>query len=311
MPRRLRFVPSGGSLVEVTTRTFQGRFLLKPSPHLNSIVWGVLGRSQRRYNMTLHAFKFLSNHYHLLLTAVSAHQLAAFMGYLNGNLAKEVARLHHWKEKVWSRRYQAILVSDEPQAQTERLHYLLAHGAKEGLVASPREWPGASCLPALLEDKPLEGLWFDRTREYGARTRQETYTEGDFATKEEVHLEPLPCWAHLSLEAYRQRILEMVQEIEDETARHHAETGTEPMGLKKLRRQRVEDHPDRLKRSPAPLVHCASKRMRWFYWEAYGWFYAAFREAAEKLKAGQLEVAFPEGSFPPALPYIGPILEPG
>ncbi len=103
----------------------------------------------------------------------------------------------------------------------------------------------------------------------------------------------------------------MVEEIEEETARHHAEAGTEPMGLKKLRRQRVEDAPKRLKRSPAPLAHCASKRMRWLYWEAYGWFYAAFREAAAKLKAGQLEVEFPEGSFPPALPYVGAVLEPG
>ena len=63
MARRLRFVPDGGSLVEVTTRTLQGRFLLKPSPRLNSIVLGVLGRAQRRYGVTLHAFVFFSNHY--------------------------------------------------------------------------------------------------------------------------------------------------------------------------------------------------------------------------------------------------------
>lgn len=32
MPRRLRFIPPEGSLVEVTTRTQQGRVLLRPSP---------------------------------------------------------------------------------------------------------------------------------------------------------------------------------------------------------------------------------------------------------------------------------------
>ena len=311
MPRRLRFVPAGGSLVEVTTRTLQGRFLLKPSPRLNSIVLGTLGRAQRRYDMRIHAFTFLSNHYHLLLSALSAHQLAAFMGYFNGNLAKEVARLHQWKDKVWSRRYQAILVSSESSAQIQRLRYILAHGAKEGLVASPRDWPGASSLAALLEGQALEGLWFDRTREYSTRVRQDIYTEDDFATTENVHLEPLPCWNHLTAETYRQRILEMVHDIEQETAAAHAQAGTVPLGLHKLRRQRVEEHPERLQRSPAPLAHCASKRMRWLYWEAYGWFYAAYRDAADKLKAGHLEVAFPEGSFLPPRPFVGLVWQPG
>jgi hypothetical protein len=34
-------------------------------------------------------------------------------------------------------------------------------------------------------------------------------------------------------------------------------------------------------------------------------FVAAFREAAEKLKAGLFPVVFPAGSFPPALPFVG------
>jgi hypothetical protein len=31
---------------------------------------------------------------------------------------------------------------------------------------------------------------------------------------------------------------------------------------------------------------------------------AAFRDAAEKLRAGDRLVAFPEGSFPPSLPFV-------
>jgi len=33
------------------------------------------------------------------------------MGYVNSNLAWEVGRLAKWREKIWSRRYQAIPVS--------------------------------------------------------------------------------------------------------------------------------------------------------------------------------------------------------
>ena len=37
MPRPLRFIPEE-SLVEITTRTLQGRLLLKPSPELTDII---------------------------------------------------------------------------------------------------------------------------------------------------------------------------------------------------------------------------------------------------------------------------------
>jgi hypothetical protein len=39
--------------------------------------------------------------------------------------------------------------------------------------------------------------------------------------------------------------------------------------------------------------------------EAYSAFVAAFREAAEKLKAGDRMARFPLGSFPPGLPFVG------
>lgn len=113
MARRLRFIPEGGALVEVTCRTIHGRFLLKPSRRLNQIVLGVLGRALRKQPLQLVSFVFLSNHYHLLLWVPNAQRLAAFMNFFNGNLAKEAGRLANWREKFWSRRYQAIVVSDE------------------------------------------------------------------------------------------------------------------------------------------------------------------------------------------------------
>ena len=81
MPRRLRFVPPGGALVEVTCRTVQGRLLLRPSFVLNAVTLGVLARAARRYEVEVHAYVFLSNHYHLLVSVSTAQQLAAF--YLN------------------------------------------------------------------------------------------------------------------------------------------------------------------------------------------------------------------------------------
>lgn len=62
--------------------------------------------------------------------------------------------------------------------------------------------------------------------------------------------------------------------------------------------------PAKTKRSPAPLVHAASRLVRREIYKMYAMFVAAFREAAEQLKAGNRSARFPEGSFPPGLPFV-------
>jgi len=211
MGRRLRFIPPEGALVEVTCRTVQGRFLLTPSTELNEIILGVLGRAQRLYPVGCCGYACLSNHYHILLEVADARQLSTFMGYFNSNLAREVARRTGWTDKVWARRYQAIPVSEEPGAQVARLAYLLSHGTKEGLVETPAQWPGVHCVrPLLAGESSVEGLWFDRTREYNARLRGESFERRKLTNIETVTLSPLPCWKHLTPEA---RLVGGVEEL--------------------------------------------------------------------------------------------------
>lgn len=305
MARRIRFIPEGGALVEVTCRTVQGRFLLKPTRELKSIAIGVLARAQRLYPVEIHAFVFLSNHYHLLLSVEDALQLARFMNYFNSNLAREAGRLHRWREKFWGRRYQAIVVSDEEGAQMDRLRYLLSHGCKEGLVARPRDWPGANCVMALTKGHLLSGLWFDRTREYAARSRGEDFDHLQYASCETMELDPLPCWRHLSEKRYGSRVRELVIQIESDTADRHAREGSGPLGAETILSQNPHHRPQRLKKAWAPAFHAATKAARRDLVEAYGWFVSAYREAAEKLRQGNRRVPFPEGCFPPRLPYVG------
>ncbi len=147
MGRDLRFIPPR-TLVEVTNRTLQERFLLCPSGELNTLVEGILGRAQRIYKLEIVAYVFLSNHFHLLAVPDDAQQLSQFMGYVEGNLAKEAGRLHDWRGKFWARRYRPINVGETPELQVARLRYILAQGVKEGLVSSPKQWPGASSTGA-------------------------------------------------------------------------------------------------------------------------------------------------------------------
>ncbi len=104
MGRRLRHMARPYELAECTTRTMQGRFLLKPSKGLNELILGVLGRAMAAYpEIRLYCFVFMSNHFHMILAAPDVAARARFMGFLNSNIAKKAGPRHGWQGKFWFR----------------------------------------------------------------------------------------------------------------------------------------------------------------------------------------------------------------
>jgi hypothetical protein len=303
MPRPLRFIPEH-SLVEITTRTIQGRLLLRPSPELNAVVLGAFGKAQDTYKMTVHAFVVLSTHAHLLVSPTSAQQLARFMQFLNANIAKEVARLHNWPERVWSRRYRAIPVVDDKAAHA-RMRYQLSHGAKEGLVAAVGSWPGPNCIAALTHGDFLRGTWFDRSAEYRARAAGKDIKPGEFATTYDVKLTPLPCLLDITEDQRQAHYRRVVSEIDVAAAAANKEKGRTPMGVQAILDQDPHHRPEAPDRSPAPLVHAHDDEKREQYLAAYRVFVINFRAGVDSLKAKakKLTELFPDWAFPPALPF--------
>lgn len=312
MGRPILYVPPGGAVFLVTSRTIHGRYLLRPGPRFNRLVLGVVGRAQRVYEMEIHAAVFLSNHYHLLVSPRSAQQLAAFMSYLNGNLAREAGRLHQWKERLWGRRYKPVRVSDEPEAQIQVLRYILEHGCKEDLVAAPHHWPGVHSARALADGAPLEGVWINRTARYCARQRGEAISEGRFQERERVNLSPLPCWSHLATEEYREEVRQLIRAVEQETAARHRRQSTRPLGRRAVRKQHPHDRPKEPGKSPAPRFYCATRSVHRKLEESYFLIVLAYRQAAERIRRGDLSAVslIPEGCFPPRLPIVATRLAP-
>ncbi len=305
MGRRFRWAPEEGALFDVTSGTVQGRRLFRPSPELNEIVLGVFGRAQRLYPIRICGLAVLSSHLHLLVDVDRVDQLADFMQYALSNLAREVGRLTDWEGPVFAGRYHAILVSPEERAQAARLAYCLAQGCKEFLVERVRDWPGVHCARALLDGEPLTGYWFDRSQEFTARRRGEDFDRYQYATEETVHLSPLPCWKHLSDETYKERVVELVDEIEEAAAVERQRTGKPVLGVAAILAENPQHRPVFRDRSPCPLFLTASYSMWRTLYDAYAWFVLEFRSAAERLRSGDRAAPFPRGSFPPALPFVG------
>jgi hypothetical protein len=304
MARKLRFVPQAPTLVSITNRTVQGRYLFRPDLVLNDRLLGILGKFQRIHGVQVVMITVLSNHYHALLVVEDALQQANFMRDVQSALSREVNRLTGWRGPVFERRFEATPVTNEEKAQAERLRYAIANGVKENLVEKVLDWPGVNTAAALLQGASLKGHWIDRPQQHAARNRGEDASDERFAVEETVILSPLPCWAHLSPELYRKRVEALVEEVEEEAALTRRRSGSRVLGVKTILAQDPQTRPDRLARSPAPLVHAATKVARRMFYELYAEFVSAFRTAAESLRRGNRDAPFPAGSFPPALLFV-------
>ena len=186
--------------------------------------------------------------------------------------------------------------------KVRRFLYILDNGCKEGLVASPLEWPGVSSAPVLYRgETTMQGTWYDRTAQYRAHLRGEYKL---FPSTETIHLTPLPFLQERSLDEQQAFYVEAVREIELKTAHMHQENGTSPMGARAIRRQKPHDKPKAFKASPAPIIHAANPEDFWAMYNARKAKVADYRDAAQRLKRGETDVRFPEGCFPPRLPFV-------
>lgn len=324
MFQRRFFTRPADVTAETCQRTFQCRFLLRPDPTLNSRLVGILARAQERHGVHIHAFTVLSDHLHVLATYPDAESMALFHCYLYSNLSKEVTRIFGWEGTVFPRRYSHVELSKEKETEIARLKYVLGQGCKEGLVASPLDWPGASSTEALVSgEMVMTGTWVDRTRLSKALTKGKKVHEKDFTSEVELVLSPLPSMAHLSREAYRRLVLDLVRNIEDETAAKHKLDGTRPLGTEAVQAMDPLKRPVTVKTSPCPWFFAFSEDSYQAMKAAITAILLAYEAAAEKLRqidwkdpdlgTRLSEIRFPSGTFPAKLPFVrdGAPLRPG
>jgi|GEM_PF-3123858 len=177
--------------------------------------------------------------------------------------------------------------------------------ANRGLRRRPR------CFVTLVAEDFLQvpgswfGTWVDRTKKYRSEIQGKELRREEYEQTLTVEIKQLPCWAHLSWREYLRRIRELIRTVEAEAAAKRALQETEVVGVQAICEKDPQTRPNAVSTSPAPRVHAATKRERKAWREAFTWFVVAYRTAADLLKEGHLDAPFPEGCFPPGLPYVG------
>lgn len=287
-------------MIEITARTVGARFLLRPTPALNERILGNLGRALSRLPMDLHAFAFLSNHWHALVTTPDALTVSRFIQHVHSTVAVAVNEIHGWSGKVFGRAAQIVVADDCDEL---RLRYVLAQGAKEGLVTTPLEWPGAHCARALCGLEQLRGVWLDRSRESriragGGKGGGREPSSNEVSTTYAIALAPIPSWAHRSLEEQRRMARALVDEITHDAALTHPK----PFGVAGVLAQEPTAQPRETKRGRAPSIHTTDGETRSLFMLARKLFTWEHRSAAADLRAGHPSHV-PPMCFPPTTPF--------
>ncbi len=277
-------------------RTNAARLHLRPSPELNARILAVIGRALVLYPVMLHAFVFLSNHWHALATACDGEALSKFLQYVHSNVAKAAQQINGVQGKVWGREASIIPVLDD-EAQLQRLAYLLAHGTKESLVASPLDWPGVSSARALALGERLVGEWVDRSAKRRLERGGKRVHPAQYTTYYPIELAPLPAQERMSTEARREEVQRIVAEIVVAHPGPH-------LGVASVLMQDSNAQPMRSKRSTPPPVHTTSPRLRRRYLRLYDAFMNAYRATAERHAKRPTTVEWPIDAFLPARTYV-------
>jgi len=130
-----------GTVYLITRRCLHREFLLRPGALVSQVFAYVLAVAARRYDIKIHAYCVLSNHYHLVVTDPHA-RLPAFQQYLGAFVARAVnASLGRW-ETFWAPHSFSAVALGTAEDVVAKAAYVLANPISAGLVEAGHLWPG-------------------------------------------------------------------------------------------------------------------------------------------------------------------------
>jgi REP element-mobilizing transposase RayT len=270
----------------VTRRCSERRFFLTPSKSTNQLLLFALAVYADRYGILIHAFCFLSNHVHLVLTDPNA-RLPDFLRDLNSAIARALnAKIGHW-DSFWDNRSTSVVPLESPEDVFSKIVYTLANPVAAGLVRYAREWPG---------------LWSDPSQ-IGGVPYLVARPEGFFRENG-----PAPATARLQLRAppgvqdidtFVRAVRESLEREEDRLASELGRAGRSFLGARLVLAVNPKARPESRepRRVPNPTAAGADPRVRIAAILGLLEFRCAYQEALAAWRAGLRDVLFPPGTW--------------
>ncbi len=259
---------------------------MRPSRESNEILHYCLAVAAKRHEIHVHAYSFLSNHLHLVVTDPRGH-LPAFAQHMDSLIARALnSVLGRW-EWFWAPGSFSGVTLESREDVLEKMAYTLANPVAAGLVRRGKEWPGVRSTP--------EQLGAGRT----TVRRPERFFRKEGSMPEEVELEVTCPAGFESVEELRRELSKRVEELEDEAARRLGEEGRSFLGARKVMAQKPNARPAPVepRRELNPRVAARDKWKRIEALLRLGAFLSDYREAWSRYARGARDGFFPEGTY--------------
>jgi REP element-mobilizing transposase RayT len=150
MARQLR-IEYPGALYHVMSRGNEAKEIFTEDSHYLKFL-KYIENTYRKFDIILHAFCLMKNHYHLLIETKKAN-LCRCMHYLNSCYSIYYSYLNKKNGHVFQGRYKAILVEKDSYLKTLS-RYIHLNPIRAKLVEHPKDYPWTSYRYFILNEKP-------------------------------------------------------------------------------------------------------------------------------------------------------------
>ena len=274
----------------ITRRCVQRQFLLLPYAMTAAIVAYVLARTATKYPaIRIHAFSFMSNHYHLVVTD-RRRELPLFMRDFNRDLARALNAQLERREAVFvDGSYNEVRLEDS-DAVVNAIVYVLANPVSAGLVARASRWPGyqsrAQDLRGVRRSAPAVGRFFSHRANLGERETLEIVRPA--STYSKLSDEEFACHIQTRLHREERAIQESMRARGRSFPSAQSLTRGSPYDRPKKKESRGNVVP-KVKTRCQELRRAAIDRLRLFY--------QSYRQALIEYLGGNRDVVFPAGTY--------------
>jgi len=291
-------------LVHITTRTTNSALWLVNNKALEQRIYAFLAKYTEQYKVELYAFTLMGNHYHLLARFPEAN-MASFQRDFNARVAESVRILvkDFSGGHLFSRRYSSQIVELEDTIEHYFL-YTFLQPVTSKLTARVSDYPGKSFLDDAASGRVNKYKYFAYGDYYRAKKRNKKVCKSNFWREHSLKFERLPHYAHFSQSAYKDKIKKLAEEKRASILeKHKAENANKPKQYftkAQLRKITPGSYPKKTKKSKrTPIVLCFNPQVKRLLLEWYFSTYAAFRDAVESYKKGDLSISFPPRTYSP------------
>ncbi len=273
----------------LTRRCLERRYFLKPSALFNNMLTFLVGLGCQLYGLEVHAFGFLSNHYHLLVTDPTGRNISKFVQWFNGEIARSgncymARRDHFWDSSKSSQ----VWIPPHAEDLIEKLAYVICNPVTSQLVPTAKQWPGAVTLAG------------DVGKTTFRATRPTFFFDPKGNTPSDiVFLTTLPRAVDAKPEELERRLRERCNEVEREVQADVEARGESFVGAKKVLSASRNDSPSTPDNGFGldPHVACKDGRLRVRLLEMLKKFRHEYREARLAFCEGIRDVVFPPGTY--------------